>query len=135
MEYQTKTELDFILHFLPVVYIREIVIPSTNDFARNQNAKWEDLDFSEFLHLIGILIAMEVYDIHGPRRMYWEEGNGILIFQKLYHDIDLRSYLKTSNFHSTLTLTNKFWTSYLKLMRTLKNLYNQGHTLQWMRVW
>ena len=36
-----------------------------------------EMDFPEFLHILGLLLTMQVYEIHGPHRMYWTEGDDI----------------------------------------------------------
>ena len=32
------------------------------------------MDLDEFLHVLGLLLAMEVYEIHGLRRLYWSSN-------------------------------------------------------------
>ena len=55
------------------------MIPATNAYAKKSVTSWKDMDFDEFLHVIGIFLAMEVHEVHGPRRLYWSnEHNGIL---------------------------------------------------------
>ena len=62
------------MHFLPMAYIRDIIIPNTNLHAKRQDPKWKDMDLDEFLHVLGLLLAMEVFEIHGPRRLYWSSN-------------------------------------------------------------
>ena len=63
----------------PCTYIKNNVISATNAYAKKSVTSWKDMDFDEFLHVIGIFLAMEVHEIHGPRRLYWSnEHNGIL---------------------------------------------------------
>ena len=58
-------------------YIRNI-IPSTNDYAKTNSLQWESLNLDEFLHFLGILLSMEVFEILGPHTMYWnEEGSDL----------------------------------------------------------
>ena len=66
----TKSELDFFIHFFPMTYLREEIIPATNSFARKNRKSWNDIMEEEMLHLFGILKAMEVYKL-SERRMYW----------------------------------------------------------------
>ena len=61
--YEIKPELDFIIHFL---------IPSTNRYASKKNPRFSDMNLDEFLHVLGIILSMEVIEIHGPRCLYWE---------------------------------------------------------------
>ena len=74
-----RAELDYLLHFKPMNYIRNI-IPSTSDYAKTKSLQWESLNLDEFLHFLGILLSMEVLKIHGPHKMYWnEEGNDLFL--------------------------------------------------------
>ena len=68
--YTIKSELDYILHFLPIQYTKETIILNTNKYRKKQDPRWTDVDFDEVLHVLGLLIAMEVYKIHGPRGFY-----------------------------------------------------------------
>ena len=46
------------------------------------------MDFDEFLPVIGIFLAMEVHEIHGPRRLYWSnEHIGEIISCKRFENI------------------------------------------------
>ena len=59
-------------------YLRSTVIPATNNFAaKNKATTWTNLDHNEFLHFLGILLSMEVVDIHGPRHLYWANEDGM----------------------------------------------------------
>ena len=69
--YTIKSELDYILHFLPIQHTQETIILNTNKYHKKQDPRWTDVDFDEVLHVLGLLIAMEVYEIHGPQRFYW----------------------------------------------------------------
>ena len=62
------------MHFLPIAYIRDIIIPNTNLHAKRQDTKWKDMDLDDFLHVLELLLAMEVYEIHGLRRLYWSSN-------------------------------------------------------------
>ena len=50
---------------------KEFVIPITNYYAKKQDTACKESDFIEFCHVLGLLIAVEVYEICGPQRMYW----------------------------------------------------------------
>ena len=63
------SELDFFIHFFPMTYLREEIIPATNSFARKNRKSWNDIMEEEMLHFFGILKAMEVYKF-SERRMY-----------------------------------------------------------------
>ena len=59
-------------------YITHTIIPVTNCYAKKNNPKWIDLDIDEFLHVLGLLLAMEIYDIHGPQHLYWSNSEHTL---------------------------------------------------------
>ena len=69
--FQNKSELSYTLHFLPMNYIKEKIIPTTNTHGKTRTQVWADLDLDDFLNLMEIFLSMEVYEIDGPRRMYW----------------------------------------------------------------
>ena len=76
--FEIRSKLDFVLHFLPMEYLWSTVIPATNNIAaKNKAATWANLDHNEFLHFLGILLSMEVVDIHVPRHLYWANENGM----------------------------------------------------------
>ena len=76
--FEIRSELDFVLHFLPMEYFHNTVIPATNTYAVKSKAlTWRNLDHVEFLLFLGILLSMEVVDIHGPRHLYWANENGL----------------------------------------------------------
>ena len=59
-------------------YFCNTVIPATNTYAaKSKVLTWKNLDHVEFLHFLGILLSMEVFDIHGPRHLYWANENGL----------------------------------------------------------
>ena len=69
--FEIRSELDFVLHFLPMEYFRNTVIPATNTYtAKSKALTWKNLDHIESPHFLGILLSMEVVDIHGPRNLY-----------------------------------------------------------------
>ena len=70
--YQIRAQLYSSL-FTYELYQKETIIPATNAHAKTRTLAWTDFDLDEFLNLMGILLSMEVYKIHGPRRMYWNK--------------------------------------------------------------
>ena len=58
-------EIGFFLHFFPVGYVKEIMLPS-----RNQSIK-EAVTFEEFLWFLGLFYSMEVQYLP-EHRMYWD---------------------------------------------------------------
>ena len=55
---EIKTGLDFILHFLPILYIKEIIIPATNQYANKQTGFWNIVIFAELMKVLVILLSM-----------------------------------------------------------------------------
>ena len=72
--FEIRSELDFVLHFLPMEYLDTC---HKQFAAKSKAATWTNLDHNEFLHFSGILLSMEVVDIHGPRYLYWANENGM----------------------------------------------------------
>ena len=59
-------------------YFCNTAIPATNTYAAKSKAlTGKNLDHVEFLHFLGILLSMDVVDIHGPRYLYWANENGL----------------------------------------------------------
>ena len=59
-------------------YFCNTVTPATNIYATKSKAQTgKNSDHVEFLHLLGILLSVEVVDIHGPRHLYWANENGL----------------------------------------------------------
>ena len=67
---ETANELAFLLKFLPCSYIREVILPAINETLTPH------MSFSEFINFLGLVYAMEVYNLP-ERRMYWQtDDNG-----------------------------------------------------------
>ena len=58
--YESKSELDYFIHFLPVRFIKETLLPGTNTYGKKIKT-FVDVTFKEFVHILGILYFMEVY--------------------------------------------------------------------------
>ena len=52
--YEIKNEMDFVLH-------KNVVIPATNAYAKKSVTSWKDMDFDEFLHVIGQMSITEYF--------------------------------------------------------------------------
>ena len=59
-------------------YITHTIIPITNHYAKKKDPKWIDLDEDEFLHVLGLLLPMEIYDTHSIQHLYWSESEHTL---------------------------------------------------------
>ena len=64
---ETQTELGFLLHFLPIKYFEEIMLPEMDI----------NISIDEFLHFLGLIYFMETVKLP-ERRMYWiTEDKGV----------------------------------------------------------
>ena len=84
-------------------YITHTIILVTNHYAKKNNPKWIDLHVDEFLHILGLLLAMEIYDIHGPGCIHWSESEHTLFSSMKFGEImsikkfgNILKYLKLS---------------------------------------
>ena len=83
--FQVKSEMVNLLHFINVCLSYRVNCRPhyyTNQYdAKQQDPRWTDLDFEDFLHALALLLVMEVYEIHGScRSSYWfAEMNDLFI--------------------------------------------------------
>ena len=56
--YGIKSELDYLMHFLPMNDLINTVIPATNK-GKKENARWTDMNLNEMLHFLGVLLATQ----------------------------------------------------------------------------
>ena len=74
MESSIKKELHSILHFLPMGYINDTILPATNvKGKRGKEEMWQNLKIDEFLNILAIFLSMEVYELHGSRWLHWSK--------------------------------------------------------------
>ena len=107
----SSAELDYLLQFLPMNYIRNIVIPSTNHYVETKNHQWESLNLDKFLHFLEMLLFMEVFEIHGPHNMYWREERS-----NLFPPMNFGKIMSRNRFE--------------EIARFLQLLFNQDHDQQ-----
>ena len=86
-----------------MVDIRDIIIPNTNLHTKRQDLKWNDIDLDEFLHVLGLLLAMQVYEIHGPRRFYWWSN-----INKLFPGVNLEKASACKRFERIIAFLQLF---------------------------
>ena len=60
---------------------------------------WKDMSFDEFLNLLGIFLSMEVFEFHGPRRMYWSKEP-----QGIFHAMDFGRFMSRDRFECIIRL-------------------------------
>ena len=61
--YKIKPELDFIIHFLPLDFIKTEVIHSTNRYSSKHNPRWSDINLNP--------ACIRDYLVHGSDRNPW----------------------------------------------------------------
>ena len=55
------------------------------------------MNLDEFLHVLGIILSMEIIEIHGPQRLYWEmKGNS------LFHSLEYVKVMSLKKFENIL---------------------------------
>ena len=52
-------ELDYFLHFFPMKYLREVILPETNQRGRNTISGWVEISVGEFIVWLGIRFVQE----------------------------------------------------------------------------
>ena len=74
---ETKRQIDYFFHFLPVRFIKETLLPATNKHGKKLCKLSVEVTIEEFVHILGKLYSTEGYRLP-VRRMYWEyDQNGI----------------------------------------------------------
>ena len=58
--YREAGPLEYLFHFLPVSYIRLIILEATNKRARYLDANWTDITFSEFIVWMGLWLCLTI---------------------------------------------------------------------------
>ena len=47
------SEFDLFMHFMPVNYIRDVLIQATNENAQMKLSSFKEIEFEEFIHSFG----------------------------------------------------------------------------------
>ena len=123
------------MHFLPMNYLINTVITATNNKGKKENARWTDMDLDKMLHLLGLLLAMQVYKIHGPRRLYWSNNDNDLLPGMNFGKIKfLKKFCTVYNFQMLRMRISKFLILLLQSTSISKNLLCQDHFWLMARV-
>ena len=72
--YNKQDELDYFLLFLPQDFIKAVLLPATNSHGQESRSDFQDITFEQFIKVLGIFYAMEVYCLL-EHRMYWYTDN------------------------------------------------------------
>ena len=70
--YEIKSEVAYFLHFMPMSYLHDTIIPATNATASASISEWEEINIEQMLHVFGILLGMGMYGLP-ERHMYWKQ--------------------------------------------------------------
>ena len=63
--------------FMPIEYIKDVMLPATNDYANANGWDEKPYTFDDFINFLGLMYMMEVVRLP-ERRMYWStEPDGI----------------------------------------------------------
>ena len=66
--FEDDSYVDYLLTFLPVPYMKEVMIPATTKFCKDNG--FEPYTFDEVINIHGIFLLMEIIRLP-ERRMYW----------------------------------------------------------------
>ena len=67
-----QDELSYLIHFLPIAYIRDVLLRATNEYGTRNVQGFTVITFEEFMIFHGLVYAMEVVKLP-ERRMYWKD--------------------------------------------------------------
>ena len=84
------------------------IIPTTNTHGKTRTQVWADLDLDDFLNLMEIFLSMEVYEIDGPRRMYWNTEGTNFFPAMNYRKIMSRSRFEDLMRHMQLSFAKRW---------------------------
>ena len=56
--FEDKTEIDFLLHFLPVQYFKDVIIPATNEHAKILGSNFTPISFEKMVKVLGIFYIL-----------------------------------------------------------------------------
>ena len=105
--HEIKNKIDFVLHFLPVTYIKNVVILLQMLMPKKSVTSCKDMNFDEFLHVIGIFLTTDVHEIHGPRRLYWPNEHNRIFPCMNFREIISCKWFETITANSQLILIGK----------------------------
>ena len=70
-DYVMLNEINYLLRFLPIDYLRNVVIPETNTFGRSKHGNnFKEITFDELMTFLSLTYLMEVVKLP-DRRMHW----------------------------------------------------------------
>jgi hypothetical protein len=67
--FEDDSFIDYFFIFLPIDYIKEVMLPATNKFAKDNGWEHQPYSYDDFVNFLGLLYMMEVIRLP-ERRMY-----------------------------------------------------------------
>ena len=93
---EVQDEMGYLFHFLPVKYMREVIIPCTNDYAVQIDPNFKSITFEEMIVFMILMYSMEVYKLP-ERRMYWRDNKS-----DLFPNMDFGKFMSCNRFEDIL---------------------------------
>ncbi|KAG1462937.1 hypothetical protein G6F56_005406 [Rhizopus delemar] len=84
---------EYFLHFLPIEFIKNVIIPNTNEHARIVMNNWVDITFLEYLTWITLLMVMTVCH-RVNKKAYWRMGRS-----HFFLSVDFTEYMSYDRFN------------------------------------
>ena len=86
--------------------------------CQDQKSSMGKPSLDELLHFLGILLSMEVFEIHGPRKMYWNEEGTDLSLAKNFGKIMCWTRFKEIAWFLQLLIWPGFWSFPYRFLMT-----------------
>ena len=94
--YEMLDEMAFLFHFIPVKYIKDVLLPATNDYGLKNVPGFKKITFEEFIIFLGLVYSMEVIKLP-ERSMYWEDHKS-----NLFHNSEFGKHMSRNRFNEIL---------------------------------
>ena len=96
-DYDILDELAYLLHQLPVKYIKEVIITASNNLGLSYDKAFKIIEYEEFLIFLGLVYSMEVFKLP-ERRMYWRDNES-----DLFPNMDFGKHMSRERFEEILS--------------------------------
>ena len=94
--YEMVDELGYLLHFLPVSYIQDVIIPAANDLGLKNVANFQIISYEEFIIFLCLVYSMEIVKLP-ERRMYWRDNQS-----DLFPNMEFGKHMSRNRFEEIL---------------------------------
>ena len=68
--FEDDSIIDYLFMFMLIEYIKDVMLPATNDYAKANGWDENPFTFDDFINFLGLMYMMEVVRLP-ERRMYW----------------------------------------------------------------